>query len=305
MPQRYFDCPDGERRLIESCLAGCPRAEGRCLSLPTLISVSHQREWTGKPSATQLINGTRLAYLQITQDYAINPFGRAFALLGTRHHMKLDKVAQKLNALSEEKLQDEETTGILDLLVPDETITHEAYELWDYKTAGSFKVAKALGLVSKKIPAPNGECYKTSGKWGKTGDPKLVTIWEADPAKVDIWEWEYQSNNYRLKIEGCGFPVSRMFNQITVRDGGTIVASNRGIAENIYKIPIRRLDDNLVRGYFKVKRLALLNALACEELPQPCSKAESWGGRRCQGFCDVQEFCDIGIKLATNREEVK
>ena len=128
MPLRYLNCPDGVRRHINVCLDKCPRPEGRCLSLPTLISVSRQREWTGKPSTTQLINGTRLAYLQIVHDYAVDPFDRAFALLGTRHHMRLEKVAQTLNALSEEKM-DGDDTGILDLLVPDETVDHEAYEL--------------------------------------------------------------------------------------------------------------------------------------------------------------------------------
>jgi len=302
MALRYFDCPDGVRRPIEQCLQKCPRPEGRCLSLPTLISISHQREWKGKPSTTQLINGTRLAYLQIIKDYAVNPFDRAFALLGTRHHMRLEKVAQKLNALSEEKL-DGDDTGILDLLVPDETNHREAYELWDYKTSGSFKVAKALGLVSRKVKDPSGECYKTSGKWGKAGDVKMITIWQEDPEAVDIWEWEYQDNNYRIKIEEIGFPISQMFNQVTVRDGGTLIAANRGITKNIYKIPIRRLPDEQVREYFRIKRENLLGALESQALPAPCSHEESWHGRRCQGFCDVAEFCDVGIKAM--KKEVK
>ena len=209
--------------------------------------------------------------------------------------MKLEKVAEKLNALSEEKL-DGDDTGILDLLVPDETIIEEAYALWDYKTSGSFKVAKALGLVAKKVPDPNGAVYKTSGKWGKAGDPKLITIFESDPTEVDMWEWEYQSNNYRIKIEDVGFPISRMFNQITVRDGGTLVAANRGITKNIYKIPIRRLPDKQVKEYFSMKREALLSFLSNGKYPPPCNSAESWNGRRCQGFCDVAEFCDVGIE---------
>lgn len=291
MPLTYFDCPDKVRRPIEDCLTRCPRPEGRCLSLPTLLAVAEQREWKGVPSTTQLINGTRLAYLQIVCDYATDPRERAFALLGLRHHRRLEKVAQKLNVLAEEKLELDGDTGILDLLAVDETVDYEAYELWDYKTAGSFKVAKALGIVKERILDPNGETYKSSGKWGKRGDTKMVTIWKADPDKVDIWEWEYQANNYRLKVEDCGFPVSQMFIQATVRDGGTMVAENRGITENIYKIPIRRIEDDVVRRYFKIKREALLRALETETLPLPCAESETWGGRRCEGFCDVSEFC--------------
>jgi hypothetical protein len=158
MPLKFFICPDNTRIEIAECLKKCPRPEGRCLSLPTLIAVGYTRPWTGKPSTTQLINGTRLSYLQITKDYAIDPFGSAFALLGTRHHRRLEAISRKLNVLSEEKLEGE-VSGILDLLTVDELVDYEAYELWDYKTSGSYKIAKALGIteVGKK---PDCHCPK-------------------------------------------------------------------------------------------------------------------------------------------------
>jgi hypothetical protein len=216
--------------------------------------------------------------------------GQAFRLLGTEHHRRLDKVAQKLNMLSEEKL-DGEITGILDLLTVDELIATESYHLWDYKTAGSFKVAKALGLVAKKIPDPNGSVYKTSGKWGNAGDPKMVTIWELDPEAVDMWDWILQFNTYRRKIEPLGFPISRITAQVTVRDGGTMVAESRGITENIYLIPIPFISDEIVDYNMNTKREALLHCLKHHEMPPKCDLVESWNGRRCQGFCDVTEFC--------------
>lgn len=292
MPLRFFDCPDGERRPIEDCLTHCPRPEGRCLSLPTLVSISQQREWTGKPSTTQLINGTRLAYLQITEDYAIDPFDRAFALLGTRHHARLEKVTQKLNALGEEQLGGS-ITGILDLLVEDELTEGEAYELWDYKTSGSYKVVKCLGLVGRK--APSGETYQKTGRWGNAGDPKTATIWEPKANAVDMWEWEYQFNHYRTKVELLGFPVSKMFAQVTVRDGGTITATSRGITQSIYKIPIRHIPDEVITEYFQRKFVALQDALVSQTMPPPCDPDESWNGRRCRGFCDVAEFCKAAI----------
>lgn len=291
----HFICPDGQRRPISECLQGCPRPEGECLALPYLIQIADRRPWTGKPSTTQLINGTRLAFLEITQNYAVDPFERAFAALGTRHHHRFKEIAKKLNVLSEEKLEGE-VTGILDLLVPDRQVTYEAYRLYDYKTAGSFKVAKALGLVGRKIPNLGGEVYKTSGKWGKAGDPKMVTVFDQDPKAVDMWDWELQNNNYRIMVEACGFPISEMFNQVTVRDGGTMVAQNRGIVKNIYLIPIKRLPDDEVKAYFRNKRLALLHFLSKQTVPPPCTAKESWDGRRCDGFCDLWEFCDVGIE---------
>ena len=295
MPLTEFICPGGNRVSITQCRQKCSRPEGRCLSLPTLIAIADRRPWTGKPSTTQLLNGTRLTYLEITTNYAVDPFDRAFALLGTVHHRRLEVVAQKLNALAEEKL-DAEVTGILDLLVPDESAEKEAYELWDYKTSGSFKVAKALGMVGKKVPDPSGARYEKSGSWGKAGDPKMITVWEREPAAADMWDWELQLNKYRVEIEIIGFPISRMFIQATVRDGGTMVANNRGITDNIIVIPVKRLDDSYVKEYYRAKREALLTALEKKELPPPCDSRESWGGKRCRSYCDVWEFCDVGRK---------
>jgi len=299
MPITKFICPDKEEREINQCLNKCPRPEGRCLSLPTLIAIAKQRIWTGTPSTTQLLNGTRLSYLQITQNYSVNPFDQAFSLLGSKHHHKFEVIAKKFNMIAEEKLEGE-VTGIFDLLVPDETtVPTEAYELWDYKTSGSFKVAKALGLVSKKAPDPSGAVYQKSGNWGKAGSPKMINIFTQDPTAIDMWDWELQLNHYRIKIEALGFPISKMLIQVTVRDGGTIVAENRGINENIVVIPVKRLDDTAVLGYFHAKREALLSALESKQLPPPCNAEEAWTSptgqrRRCESFCDVWQFCDVG-----------
>lgn len=294
MPLKYALCRDGDHREIVECLNRCPRPDGRCLTLPTLHSVFWDREWTGTPSTTQLINGTRMEYLKLTCDYGIDPMDRAFALLGTRHHGRLDAIAKKLNVLSEEKLVGE-VTGILDLLEPDEVgEIAEAYILTDYKTWGSYRVAKALGLVESKVPDPSGEVYKSSGKWGKAGDPKMVSVWTPTITEIDLWIEELQLNNYRLMVEGLGFPVSEMALQVTVRDGHTYIAENRGVTENIYRIDVRRLEDSFVATFFNRKRTALLSALSDKKLPPPCNAKESWDGRRCKGFCDVRTFCDQG-----------
>jgi len=290
MSLKYFICPSGQKVQIKDCLSKCHKSEGRCLSLPTLMEIADTRPWTGSPSTTELLNGTRLSFLQITKNYAVSPYERAFALLGTQHHRRLEKIAEKINALSEERLQGE-VSGILDLLVPDEMASDERYILMDYKTSGSFKVAKALGLVRRKVPDPSGEVYKTSGKWGKAGDTKMVTIYEPDESVVDMWDWELQVNNYRLMVQACGFPVSKMVIQATVRDGGTMVAQNRGIVENIYLIPVQRLADSYVQDYFSTKRVALLSALETGRMPAKCNSKENWDGKRCEGFCPVKEFC--------------
>ncbi len=294
MPLTHFECPEGEYTEVSSCLAGCHRAEGRCLSLPTLYDASSQRKWTGKPSTTQCINGTRLAYLELTKPYTNKPKKQGFRLLGNAHHHRLDKVAEKLNVLSEEQLGGG-ITGILDLLTEDETTDIECYELWDYKTWGSFKVAKALGVMGKKVPDPSGAVYQKDSKYGKKGDPKMVTEFYQDENAVDMWEAELQQNHYRLKVEPLGFPVSTMWLQITVRDGDLYIAHNRGVYEQMYKIPVARLDDQEVLTYFDQKGSALIHAMDTGEMPEMCSPAERWDGRRCAKYCDVAQHCPEGL----------
>jgi len=73
MPLKYALCPDGITIEVEQCLKQCRRAGGRCLTLPTLHTVLRDRPWTGIPSTTQLLNGTRMEYLKIVSEYAVDP----------------------------------------------------------------------------------------------------------------------------------------------------------------------------------------------------------------------------------------
>ena len=255
---KYFICPDGTRIEIAECLEHCPRAEGRCMSLPTLKVVGSQRPWTGTASTTQLLKGTREAYLEITEEFAIDPDEHAFMVLGTRHHQLLDKVAKKLKMISEEKLKGE-VSGILDLLEPDDG--GNSYTLWDYKTTASYKIANVLGLTDKP---------------------------------PDLRDWTLQLNNYRLMLEGLGFNISQMLIQCTARDGKTWLATKRGITRNVNKVSVPRLDDDEVAGYFTAKNHALQEAMNTNTLPPMCDYEERWSGRKCKGFCAVMEFCPEG-----------
>ena len=84
MPYTQYKCKDGELVKIEDCLSKCRLCgeydsngepwvpAGRCLSLQTLRAISEQRKWTGKPSTTQLLKGTREVFLELTQNYHIS-----------------------------------------------------------------------------------------------------------------------------------------------------------------------------------------------------------------------------------------
>ena len=300
MPLTHFICPDGGRIPLQDCLREC-RLEQRCLSLPTLmVIVSQRREWSGRPSTTQLINGTMLEWLKITKDYAIDPRSMAYTLLGSTHHAQLAKPA----IFSTEQQVGDEITGIFDLLEPDPE-NPGSYILTDYKTYGSWRVARILGIVKERVPHPT-DTYKRAGPWGPAGTPKLVTVFRHDPQAVDMREVELQLNHYRILLEERGYKISRMLLQLTVRNGGTVAARERGINQNIYyPVEVRRLPDNEVKAYFAEKRRRLLYHLETGIPPEPCDDMEAWDGRRCLHYCEVAEFCPRGQRekfLAEGKE---
>jgi len=291
----WFICPDKEIIPVQDCLKCIIKCRyGRtCLTRPTRVKIAEERVWSGEPSTTQLLNGTMLEFLKLTNSYAIDPDSRMFALLGTRHHEMLHEMAKTLGLPSEVALTGDDK-DIFDLLEQDED---GQWVLLDYKTWGSYRVAQAIGLVEiGKKPDPSGAVYKTSGKWGKAGSPKMVNVFQAMPQQVDNTEAELQLNRYRLLLkEKYGIDVVLMRIQATVRDGGLAVANSRGIDRNGIMIEIQMLPDERVKAYFDAKRTDLLLALAQGSWSIPCTNKESWDGVRCREYCDVWNFCPKGL----------
>jgi hypothetical protein len=289
MPQVGFVCPDGGTITHDECLAhrGC-RLRERCATIPTLKRLSIIRQWHGKPSVTQLIKGTREAYLDIITPYNVAPDDAAFRLHGTLHHEKMEAAALNENALPEETF-DEDVKGTPDLLEQDEYADNGGYVLVDYKTWGSYKAAKALGIYTQD--EDTGEFFKSGPR---KGQPKTRKVARRDAAHIDMWETELQLNRYRQFYEGAGFkPINRLLVQISVRDGGTRAAISYGITRKIYyPVAVKFLDDAVVKEYFDRKRDALLAALAAGKIPPPCDERERWdGNRKCLRFCSVNFAC--------------
>jgi len=280
----WFKCPDGEITTVKDCLTKCRMGE-RCLTLPTL------REWNGVPSTTQLLNGTMYEFLKLTQPYVVDPDSRAFMLAGIKHHQELEIVAKRLGLPAEIPLSIDR--DIFDLLEPE---PDNSFAITDYKLWGSYRVAKALGIVEiGKKSDPTGAVYKVSGKWGKAGDPKMVPVFQSIPQEVDIFNEELQLNRYRIMLEELSIAVSRMQLQVTVRDGGLAVAHSRGVTRNIYKIPIQKLETEKVIEYFRTKEQDLSTALSANKWDIPCNDRECWEGARCKGYCEVARYCPKGI----------
>lgn len=253
MPLTHFNCAAG-KVAVADCLNKCPGGS-RCLSLPTLTEVGKLRN-LDKLSVTQLLNPTRIEYLKIECEYAVDPKDRAFLFLGTRHHQKLEAVAQKLAVISESRMVSEDVTGQADLLEPiDGTDT---FRLIDYKNWGCYAVRKALGTQYKE---------------------------------PDVHDVELQLNYYRIMFEATGFPVAELFVQVTVRDFTPTNAKEYNLAEKMFLLPVKILDDDDVKDYFSRKAENLLYALQRKEIPTRCNYSENWGGKRCKSYCEVSDAC--------------
>ena len=282
-----FTCLDGQKIKVEDCLTKC-RMKERCLTLPTMKLISQEREWNGVASTTQLLNGTMLEYLKLTQPYYVDPDSRAFMLAGSKHHKALEDVAKELGLAAEIALSIDR--DIFDLIEVEEG----GLVLSDYKLWGSFKVAMALGMVETgKKPDPSGAVYKSTGKWGKEGTSKMIPDFTQVPDKADNWEAELQLNRYRVMLEELGVKIRRMQVQITVRDGGLYIAHNRGVYKNTYKIPIEFIPNKLIIEHFATQDAHLKEALI-NGWSVPCTDKECWNGIRCERYCDVAQFCPKG-----------
>ncbi len=269
-----------------------------------------EREWSGTPSTTQLINGNRQSYLKILTDYAINPADCSYRVHGTLAHNKIEVNTSKED-LAELNITYEEISGMFDLLENNDGV----YSLIDFKTWGSYKVALALGLEKKERPLfhnGNPVLYTKSGKWGKAGDQKIESYYEPNEKLIDMDDVILQLNRYRYVLEQSQkIKIDKLKVFAIVRDGGTFVAKNRGIDKNTYYIDVPIIDDKEVQEYFNDKKDKLVTSvenfkisikpdmeyqekfdLLARFCPPMCNNKESWNGRKCQGFCEVSKMCN-------------
>lgn len=140
MPLTKFICPDKEEIKIEECLENCRLSDRtRCPHISILRKIAEgRRPWVGIPSVTQLLNGTYQSFLEITEDYAINPDENVFSVLGTGVHSLLEQDNERLTAHG--------FSGLPDFY------DRKEETLIDFKVSGSYKVAAVLGNIIGKNP---------------------------------------------------------------------------------------------------------------------------------------------------------
>lgn len=291
MPKTRFICPDESTVCIQKCLErhGC-RMGARCAPLPYLHFAAE--DWRFKRVSPSMAgNGPRYIYLKETVDYAEKPEDMAFASAGIHTHDRLAQEKLTKAVLAEERLTHEEMTGIMDEMEEDEDAPG-FHVITDYKTWGSYMVAKALGIVSVDVPLldDNGnQLYYVRGK--NKGKPKMTQEHTMDPSRSDMPGTEYQLNRYRIMCESYGFPISKMRVFALPRDAGTWIAEKRGITQRTYIIPVRKLPDEKVMDYYFELGQEIERAFETG-YARRCASWENWDGIRCERYCPVKEACD-------------
>lgn len=292
MPITQFRCRDGEFISVKKCISkgGC-RMGTRCALLPYLEAVGEEREWRGiTPSRAG--TGPRKLFLERTTNYAVDPDKRAWAVLGIGTHWRLSLHKYTYNVFSEEPLDEEKKKGIPDVLQQDE-YRDGYFILGDYKTWGSFKVAKCKGIVKiaeQILDSKTGQPARfKSGK--RKGELKTRQKIVVDPKKIDMYAEELQLNRYRIFFEEYNYPISEMWIQVISRDGGTQIAFSRGIMTNTSMIPVKRLPDEQVKQYYITLSNELTVAMKTG-IVRKCNPFESWDGRRCSvAWCENYWAC--------------
>ena len=294
MPATKFICPDGRVVNIETCLKSCIHGN-RCMFLPTLKAISKSLNRNLKePTVTELISGVRETFLKKTTDYAVDPSSVLYAMQGQAVHSLHEQNAED-GILCETRLMDDVTSGQFDLY-GDLLDTREGV-LGDLKVTSSYKLMKALGIHTVRVAT--GEVYKTGAR---KGQPKYRNELRYDGVR-HLMDWALQLNYYRLLCEKAGIKVDRMYIQAICRDAGLRIATERGIDQTIYIIPIHRISDHWLRLYFQTKAKRLSRAMQDHKLPPVCSAKERWNDRKCLGYCAARENCPYAKALSAGMKQ--
>ena len=140
------------------------------------------------------------------------------------------------------------------------------------------------------------------GRWTVTGtadwiDGPILSDWKTtNSAKItwrDYHEWETQLNVYRALALRSGFTgVIALQVWAYIRDWTAAQAakSDRYPQQPMVCVPLPTWTTEKAENYI-LSQLRQIEA-AIDGEPRPCTKSETWNGRRCANYCSVSRFCD-------------
>jgi hypothetical protein len=247
----------------------------RCMLLPVLKSVGKTRAWYGKPSVTQLLKDTRQTYLEIVNDYAIDPQKSIASMIGTNSHSLMENNVPN-GYLSEVRLEDDITSGQFD------AYDMKTKTLIDFKFFGAYRIAMALG---KRMRWVADGVYVRGANKGKT---KWKQVYQ-DGGVRDVLEISKQLSYYKYLMKQHGLEVDNIQVQMLIRGGLDKTAKSYGLDRMSYVVRLNGISERWIRLYMQTKYDRLMKALETNELPPVCK--DRWNDLRCKDYCGVNEFC--------------
>ncbi len=260
----------GAKHLVSECVkVGGPLVN--FFPLAYLRALAEEREWTGKPSCTQLLNGTRLAYLNILCDYADDPSGAVFKMIGMFGHSFIELEDDDLKC--EMKVEVAGITGKLDCL---ELLADGTWGLTDHKTSGSYKVAMFLKGEEVEDWHYQSNFYRIGAERAGYHVTQMRIFNAVRDGKTSI-------------ARQRGIPDATYYIDVDFIDDEKITA--------YFGMKRDALLNHLDGFYISQKTVANMEdpevrlGEVYKNAPTSCLGAECWNGRRCKGYCGVSEHC--------------
>lgn len=285
MPATHFICPDGSLCPIKECLQKC-KFDQRCMARPAIKAIASKAGDRGlhQFSVTELLRGTRESYLMKLYNYPVDPQSLMLSTTGTAlHDFNEHAVDGETWLITEKRFHNDIASGQIDTY--GYVLNDHELAICDYKLTTSYKIAKALGYGTTKVPT--GEFYKTGAK---KGQPKFKQMW-TDKAVHKRMDWALQQNFYRILLEEQGYKVDAMYIQAYARDFSASSEAKSGIKHPQYVIRLNKISDRWIKLWFKVKKAKLKAAFFNNEIPPLCTPKETWKGLKCEKFCNVAHLC--------------
>ena len=267
MPLVGFICPwDGAEKPFAYCFKECL---DRCHPLPVLAALADDRgHVSGVYHVTEIFNPPKVVYLHRHEDYYVEPESNAYTAFGTAYHLMVERGQLSLAKLG---------------------ITDNASTERDPGMSFQAKIITAHGTA---ILTGRADRY----------EPDFKTLWDYKTEKLYsikkylAGDWEgvkhvYQLNTYRTFM----FPeAERLRLSCLVKDHGYQAKVRDGI-KAIVNVDVPIIQSGLVREVVASKIGILLQNEADPSTIRDCLPEELWGGKRCEEYCAVREFCLQGL----------
>jgi hypothetical protein len=213
---------------------------------------------------TEIFNPPKVVYLSRHENYYVEPESRAYVCFGTAYHLLMESGQLSLaklgitdHAVIEQSFRAEIKTdqGTAILTGRADRYEPDTKTLWDYKTEKLYSVKKYLA-----------------------GD------WEGV-------KHTWQLSTYRTFM----FPeAERLRLSCLVKDHGYQAKVRDGI-KAIVNVDVPIIQSGLIREVVASKIGILLQNEADPSTIRDCTPEELWGGKRCEEYCAVREFCLQGL----------